>query len=215
MSDTDHTDELLSELRRDGVRIESDVLRRMLDEMGIMFTADDSHEILRTYFYDWEYDEDLYGKGGVYSDRTELSTVCLTAEEAVETALGVWNENERLRSCLSDADENARQIMGEYGELEAENERLRKKLEFERENNGSIRRLFDAVAPRCGKPDCPSLVEYVEQLRELVRDAIQAMWACDSDICVHRCECDQGIEYPMQMDCLIERRARELGIEVE
>lgn len=53
-----------------------------------------------------------------------------------------------------------------------ENERLRKKLEMEREDNASMRALFDAVAPRCGKPDCPLLVEYVEKLRELVRD----MW---------------------------------------
>lgn len=61
--------------------------------------------------------------------------------------------------------------------LRAENDALRKKLEMEREDNDSIRRLFDAVAPRCGKPDCPSLVEYVEQLRELVQDMWRAAMA--------------------------------------
>lgn len=54
--------------------------------------------------------------------------------------------------------------------LRTENDALRKELEMEREDNVSMRALFDAVAPRCGKPDCPSLVEYVEQLRELVRE---------------------------------------------
>lgn len=63
-------------------------------------------------------------------------------------------------------------LEGLYKKVKAENAKLRKELEFERENNESIRRLFDAVAPRCGTKDCPSLVEYVEQLRELVR----CMW---------------------------------------
>ena len=175
MSDIDHTDELLSELRRDGVRIETDVLRRRFAEMGVGFTADDSHEMLRTYFYDWEYDEDLYGKHGVYSDRTELSTVCLTAEEAVEIALNVWDENEKLR----------------------------KKLEFEREDNASIRALFDAVAPRCGKPDCPSLVEYVEQLRELCKD----MWR------TAMANMDFADRYAFAGE--FNERMRELGIEVD
>lgn len=63
-------------------------------------------------------------------------------------------------------------LEGLYAKAKAEIAKLRKELEFERENNDSIRRLFDAVAPRCGKPDCPSLVEYVEKLRELCKD----MW---------------------------------------
>lgn len=50
---------------------------------------------------------------------------------------------------------------------------------------------------------------------KLREDAIQAMWACDDDVCVHRCECDEVIEYPGQIDCLIKRRARDLGIEVD
>ena len=182
---TDETEELLADLRSRGATIETEALRRELDDRGVLWVADDSGHTLRTYFCDWEYDEDLYGKAGVYSDRTELSTVCLTAEEAVEVALNVWDENEKLR----------------------------KKLEFEREDNASMRALFDAVAPRCGKPDCPSLVEYVEQLRELVRIMVYCMQyerGCDG------CRlngADGAITDPAGCDGMFDRM-RELGIEV-
>ena len=120
-------------------------------------------------------------------------------------------ENARLRSCLSDSAENAKQIMGEYGELESENARLRKELEMERENNASIRRLFDAVAPRCGKPDCPSLVEYVEKLRELVAKMARAL-GVDSEWCHRECKCEFGCDGE---SCPLDQALLEFGIEVE
>lgn len=81
-----------------------------------------------------------------------------------------------------------------------ENERLSKKLEMEREDNDSIRRLFDAVAPRCGKPDCPSLVEYVQKLRELVHK----LWSVVSWYAPDLSELDEARD-----------TVRELGIEVD
>ena len=43
-------------------------------------------------------------------------------------------ENERLRSCLSDAAENRRLVMGEYKQLREENERLRQELAIRKES---------------------------------------------------------------------------------
>lgn len=65
--------------------------------------------------------------------------------------------------------------------------------------------LFDSVS---------ALGDENEKLRRLLRDAIRAMWACDSDVCVYGCECGEGIECPTITSCLIEQHARELGVEV-
>lgn len=89
--------------------------------------------------------------------------------------------------------------------LRAENAALRKELEMEREDNESMRALFDAVAPRCGKPDCPSLVEYVDKLRELVRDMNRNMTGCKYHHSCGSCDFDE---------CIYDDRMRELGIEV-
>lgn len=95
-------------------------------------------------------------------------------------------------------------IIDHVARMQAENARLREELEFEREDNASIRRLFDAIAPRCGKPDCPSLVEYVEKLRDLVR----YMYRCF--VRGH----DWG-PYCAGETVWVEDRMRELGIEVD
>lgn len=108
---------------------------------------------------------DLSGYHGQLKAHSDLAKHCDNQRKRIADLEGLYIKVKAER------DETAMAFSKEHDRAEflmRENEKLRKKLEFEREDNESIRALFDAVAPRCGRPDCPSLVEYVEKLRELV-----------------------------------------------
>ena len=108
---------------------------------------------------------DLSGYHGQLKAHSDLQVHCDRQRERIADLEGLYAKAKAER------DETAMVFSKEHDRAEflmRENAKLREELEFERENNASIRRLFDAVAPRCDRPDCPSLVEYVEQLRELV-----------------------------------------------
>jgi hypothetical protein len=99
-------------------------------------------------------------------DGLVCSTI-LTPEQAIEATLGrgeverLQDENERLRSCLSDSAENAKQIMHEAHVQEAENAKLRE----------LARTLYMCIRVRCGQCEyehenaCDFNAE--EELREL------------------------------------------------
>lgn len=113
---------------------------------------------------------DLNDYHGHLKAHSDLQVHCDRQRERIACLEGLYAKVKAER------DETAMAFSKEHDRAEflmRENAKLREELEFEREDNESIRALFDAVAPRCGKPDCPSLVEYVEKLRELVRD----MWS--------------------------------------
>ena len=118
---------------------------------------------------------DLTGYHGQLKAHSDLQVHCDRQRERIADLEGLYAKAKAER------DETAMAFSKEHDRAEflmVENAKLRKELAMEREDNASIRALFEAVAPRCGKPDCPSLVEYVEQLRELVCD----MWGCISHI---------------------------------
>ena len=109
-------------------------------------------------------------------------------------------------------------------ELEAESERLRDALDFERSENGLAREFLNRMAEHCGTKDCPSLVAYVERiegenakLRELCATVIDD-WM--RTVCPSFPFCEFGGEYQLCTDeaCgnqTYRQTARELGIEVE
>ena len=83
-------------------------------------------------------------------------------------------------------------------ELCSENERLRKELEAEH-----------ALAETLGHHHEYAQAEN-EKLRELVRDMMQAWWACDNEKCPrHDKRCEEG-QY-----CAFDECARELWVEVD
>ena len=118
---------------------------------------------------------DLSGYHGQLKAHNDLQTHCDRQRERIACLEGLY------KNVKAERDETDMAFSKEHDRAEflmRDNAKLRKELEMEREDNASMRALFDAVAPRCGKPDCPSLVEYVEKLRELARD----MWGCISHI---------------------------------
>ena len=97
-------------------------LRAMLDERGIEYIEND-------FGITWSYYNDPHT--ATESMDGTLIVTGLTPEQAIEATLGrgecerLQDENERLRSCLSDSAENAKQIMHEAHVQEAENAKLR------------------------------------------------------------------------------------------
>ena len=70
-------------------------------------------------------------------------------------------------------------------------EELRKALEFERAENGWAREFLNRIGPKCGRSDCRSLVDYVEQLEA---NNTHAERTCEAKLCCdgfYRCtECN-------------------------
>lgn len=119
----------------------------------------------------------------------------ISANEAIIAELRA--ENERLRSCLSDATENRRLIMGEYKQLREENERLRQELAIREASEQE--KVIDYLSGQSvdWEDRYRALVSDNAKLCELVRD----MW----DVALHpqlfgdgsyllRRMCDLGIE---------------------
>ena len=73
-------------------------------------------------------------------------------------------------------------------------EELEEELADEKAENGWAREFLNTIGPRCGKPDCRSLVDYVSQLKQLVSNVLS----------YHEPDCN----------CLLCEDARRLGIEV-
>jgi len=127
----------------------------------------------------------------------------ISADEAILAELRA--ENERLRSCLSDAAENRRLIMGEYKQLREENAKLRAERDYLLANSNptaaELRRVRSAW-----KNDRDENAK----LRELVRALDWCTEHFDSPNKCDRCPFEQSDK--LTPEC--EVRMRELGIEV-
>ena len=89
----------------------------------------------------------------------EVSIYDLTPEQAIEATLGrgecerLQDENERLRSCLSDSAENSKQIMHEAHMQAEENDKLR---ELVRDMYACVEALCSMVENSPGCSMCPT-----------------------------------------------------------
>ena len=129
---------------------------------------------------------DLTGYHGQLKAHSDLQVHCDRQRERIADLEGLYIRVKAER------DETAMAFSKEHDRAEflmVENAKLRKELAMEREDNASMRALFDAVAPKCGKPDCPSLVEYVQKLRELTEQLYQCSRQCGCDHCGYRDGC--------------------------
>lgn len=114
-------------------------------------------------------------------------------EECLECEDGCWREMHELMARECDECEPMLAAEREILELKAFCERIEKAvgncddltlygvdyvpaetLEDEKAENGWAREFLNRIGPKCGKPDCPSLVAYVEQL-EAERDRLQGV----------------------------------------
>jgi hypothetical protein len=119
----------------------------------------------------------------------------MTLDEAIEHAELVAN------NCESECSDEHRQLaewLRELQELKTENDAL----------NG----FLSDVAERCGTHECPSLIAYVNKLKELCASMWKAIpksesceWDSEANCCTGDCNGECGYWY----------RMRELGIEAD
>lgn len=71
-----------------------------------------------------------------------------------------YNLRADLNTCVLDNES----LRAENRELHDKRDELHEQLEYEKSENGWAREFLNRIGPKCGKPDCRSLVDYVAQL---------------------------------------------------
>jgi len=161
---------------------------------------------LKVYFTDPS--ERVFDWPFVSLDR-EVARVTIGDTEYVD-APRLLEANGRLCAEVNKLEAAMNAAAGKWAEADAENRKQRERIEEleeeladEKSENGWAREFLNTIGPRCGKPDCRSLVDYVSQLEQLVKDMRRDL-AAVYDIA--------GIE--TELPTPFDKRIEKLGIEV-
>lgn len=132
--------------------------------------------------------------------QTDVQMAYIEAEREVNKLKA---ENERLRSCLSDAAENKRLVMGEYKQLRKENERLRQELAIR--DKSEQEKVIDYLSEQSvdWEDRYRALASENVKLREMITDAYEALCA------------DKAGMFHKLILASMEDDMRKLGIEVQ